>query len=148
MVSWLAGVAYWRGLTALRPAATLGDLLFRRRDAAEGPRAASGRAARAGAHVRALAGGVAHFLLGTLAFPALYALAFHFAGHAEALLGAGLGAVHGLLAGLALPLAWRAAGRDRRAGAFGWRLGAATPVALLAGHVLYGTLLGYIYVTP
>ncbi len=133
MVSWLAAFAYWRGLTRLRPAATLGALLLR------------GRSARG---LRALVGTCAHFLLGTLAFPALYALVFDLAGRADVALGALAGAAHGILAGLVLPLAWRAARQEGGAGLCGWRLGTATPLGLVVAHVLYGVLLGYIYVAP
>ncbi len=131
VLSWLAGFAYWRGITRLRPAATLGALV-------------AGRRRRLGA----LLGGLGHFALGTLGFPALYAVAFAIAGRADAPLGAEFGLAHGILAGLVLPAAWRAAGNSKSAGLLGWRLGGATPFGLLAGHVLYGALIGYIYVVP
>lgn len=130
MLSWLAAFAYWRGLTRLRPAATLGALVL--------------RPGRAGA----LVGGIIHLVVGTLAFPALYAVAFRLAGQADAPIGAALGLAHGCLAGLAVPFAWRGAGHAGSAGALGMRLGAATPFGIVATHVLYGALLGYIYVVP
>lgn len=133
MVSWLAAFAYWRGLTRLRPAVALGGLLL---------------GGRSGRGLRALVGTGAHFLLGTLAFPALYALVFALTGRADVAAGALLGGGHAVLAGLALPLAWRGARQEGAAGLFGWRLGAATPPGLVAAHVLYGVLLGYIYVAP
>ncbi len=133
----------------MRPASTLGDLLFgspsETRHAAASP---EGSRRRGAGRLRGLLSGVIHLALGTLAFPAIYALAFHGAGRADALFGAELGAAHGILAGLLLPALWRAAGHDRPAGLFGWRLGLFTPLGLLAAHVLYGTLLGYIYVVP
>ena len=133
VVSWLAAFAYWRGITRLPLATTLGGLLLRGRSA---PR------------LRALVGGLAHVVLGTLAFPAVYALIFELAGRTDVRLGALLGAGHALLAGLALPAAWRGARQEGRAGIFGWRLGRVTPPGLIAAHVLYGVLLAYIYVAP
>ncbi len=132
-MSWLAAFAYWRGLTRLRPAATLGGLLLR---------------GRSPSGLRTVLGGIAHFLLGTLAFPAVYALVFELAGRSDVAVGALVGAAHGALAGLLLPVLWPAARQEDGAGLFGWRLGAATPPALIAAHVLYGVLLGYIYVAP
>lgn len=69
-------------------------------------------------------------------------------GHADVPLGAMIGGGHALLAGLALPLVWRAGRQEGGAGLFGWRLGAATVPGLVVAHVLYGVLLGYIYVAP
>ena len=136
VLSWLAGLAYWQGLTRLRVQATLGALLLR------------GPGARSGGRLRGLVGALGHFLLGTLAFPAVYALIFGIVGRADVPVGAMIGGGHALVAGLALPLAWRAGRQEGGAGLFGWRLGAATPPALVAAHVLYGVLLGYIYVAP
>ena len=136
MVSWLASLAYWRGITRLRVQATLGALLLR------------GGGGRSRPWLRGLVGALGHFLLGTLAFPTIYALIFQVVGRADVPVGAMIGGGHALLAGLALPLAWRAGHQEGGAGLFGWRLGAATPPALVAAHVLYGLLLGYIYVAP
>ncbi len=133
MVSWLAAFAYWLGLTRLRPATTLGGLILR---------------GRSGRGLRWFVGGIAHFLLGTLAFPAIYALIFELTGRADVPLGAIIGGGQAILAGLLLPLAWRGAGEEGGAGLFGWRLGAVTPLGLIVAHVLYGVLLGYIYVAP
>lgn len=79
-------------------------------------------------------------------FPFIYAGIFVFTGRAEAIVGGMIGLVHGLLAGLMLPLAARRCAGAKPPGLLGWNLGRATPFVLLFVHAVYGALLGYIYV--
>jgi hypothetical protein len=137
VVTWLGALATWNGLTGLRPGRLLGCLLLR--DPA--------------AWGTALLGGALHLLLGTVVFPAGYVALFEWLDRADAPLGLLLGAAHGVLAGAALPLLARRsrcarAGDAPDPGLFGHRLGAATPLGLLVVHLLYGGLLGYVYVVP
>ena len=81
-------------------------------------------------------------------FPLLYTLIFRRLGSAQVLAGAAIGAVHGLLVGLLLPLAARRCQGSRAPGLFGWYLGRATPLVLLLVHATYGAIIGYIYVLP
>lgn len=122
-------MARWAGYTRLDPARLLAARLTPR----------PGRAAT-------LAGYLLHFAAGSLVFPTAYALLFESAHRADAPFGLAIGAVHGTLAGLALPLAHRDG--EPSPGLFGRRLGPLTPAGLLAAHLLYGALLGHIYVVP
>ncbi|HXE57034.1 MAG TPA: hypothetical protein VNK43_03465 [Gemmatimonadales bacterium] len=124
-------MARWTGHTRLDPARALAHLLSPR----------PGRAAT-------LAGSAAHLAAGSLLFPTAYALLFEAARRADAPFGLAIGAVHGTLAGLALPLAHRHRDQEPAPGLFGHRLGTLTPPGLLAAHLLYGALLGHIYVVP
>ncbi len=133
-VTWVAAVAAGSGITRLRPARLLGCLVVAR------PRWLS-----------AAVGLGLHLGLGTFVFPAGYALVFARAGRADAGLGILLGGLHALAAGAALP--WLARGArcapdGVHPGFFGRNLGAATPIAIVLAHVLYGGLLGYVYVVP
>ena len=130
-MSWLAGVAYWHGLTRLRPSVVLAGLLLRR---------PSGLGRQLGSAL--------HLLAGTFLFPAMYGLAFEALARADVAIGATLGLLHGTVVGALLPLAWRLAGGAERAGVFGRHLGSLTPFGIVTTHVLYGALLGYIYVVP
>lgn len=78
--------------------------------------------------------------------PVIYAIVFAYLGRAEALSGAIVGALHGLLAGIILPFAARRCSGANPPGPLGWNLGRATPIVLLLVHAVYGTVLGYIYV--
>lgn len=74
-------------------------------------------------------------------------------GSADAFTGALTGVAHGVLAGSVLaPLGRRsrciASGRLPAPGFFGRRLGVATPIGIVAAHVIYGAMLGYIFVVP
>ena len=93
-----------------------------------------------------LLGGLLRSIAMIAVIPFLYAFAFTYADRAEALVGLCFGLVHGLLAGLLLPLAARRCGGALPPGLLGWNLGRATPLVLLFVHAVYGTLLGYIYV--
>ena len=81
-------------------------------------------------------------------FPLIYALIFRQLGSAQTLPGMAIGAVHGLLAGILLPLGARRAKGAHPPGFFGWNLGRPTPLALLLVHAAYGALVGYLYVLP
>jgi hypothetical protein len=99
-----------------------------------------GAAMFAGRITRALALG--------LAVPLFYAMVFEVLGNAELLLGSVLGVIHALFVGVTLPLfaARRGCGSVPAPGLFGWRLGAATPLAILFVYAFYGAALGYVYV--
>jgi hypothetical protein len=84
----------------------------------------------------------------TAIFPIAYAAAFVWLGGAEALTGLAGGLIHGLLAGLLLPLAARRCRGANAPGIMGWNLGRLTPLVLLFVHAFYGTVLAYVYVTP
>jgi hypothetical protein len=73
--------------------------------------------------------------LGVAVYPLLYGLIFEGAARADLLAGLGLGAVHGLLA-----IIWRALRPPRRR--------APGPLRLLAGHLVYGAVLGLLYIVP
>ena len=92
---------------------------------------------------RRLARIIAGFLL-----PVVYALVFHFLSRADAYTGFLLGAVHALAVPLLLLAATPGGSRRSRrielTGRAGWR----GTVSLLASRVLYGALLGYLYVVP
>jgi hypothetical protein len=98
-------------------------------------------------------GFLTHLLLGATVFPGVYAAVFQLMGRAELPGGLFLGAVHGLIAGVLLPVVGRGnpCVRSRtllRPGLFGYRYGAFTPFGLYLFHVAYGALLGYFYVVP
>jgi hypothetical protein len=78
-------------------------------------------------------------------FPFIYAAIFVYLGRAEAIVGMMIGLVHGLLAGLMIPIAARRCGANPP-GLLGWNLGRMTPLILLFVHAVYGSLIGYIYV--
>ena len=81
--------------------------------------------------------------------PLLYGLVFELT-QADIVTGLMAGAAHAVLAGAALPLI-AGAGKCTpayAAGLFGWRLGRATPLVLLVTRVMYGAVLGYVYVVP
>ncbi len=130
-MSWLGGVAFWHGLTQLRPSVVIAGLLLQRSTG-----------------LRRLLGSVIHLLAGTFLFPTIYGLTFEAFARADVALGATLGLLHGVVVGTLIPVAWRLAGGEGRAGVFGRRLGSLTPFGIVTTHVLYGALLGYIYVVP
>jgi hypothetical protein len=74
--------------------------------------------------------------LGVIVYPVLYGVAFEWMVRADLVIGAMLGAAHGALAILA-----RAVRPPTHRGAPG-------PGRLLAGHLVYGALLGWLYVVP
>jgi len=78
--------------------------------------------------------------------PVAYAITFAYLGRAEVLMGLMIGAIHGLLAGILLPLAARLCAGARPPGLLGWRLGRATPLVMVFVHAVYGAALGYVYV--
>jgi hypothetical protein len=85
--------------------------------------------------------------LGTLVFPEIYAWLLSLGPGVSAGWGALLGALHGLIAAAALPVlgtisASVRAGRTRAPGPFGRNWGRMTPVVVLAGHAVYGAVLG------
>lgn len=88
-------------------------------------------------------------LLGSTVVPALYLHLFQWMGGPGALIGLGLGSLHGLLAAAALPLlgtisACVRAGAIPAPGPMGSRWGWLTPVAMVVGHGLYGMVCGAI----
>ena len=88
-------------------------------------------------------------LLGSTLLPVVYAVVLRALGAVTWWSGLILGGVHGLLAAAALPLigmisASVRAGRIPGPGPFGSDWGAATPVVLVIGHILYGALFGAI----
>lgn len=131
LTSWLFAAAYWAGVTRLQPARLLGCLLL---PAAPAPLATT-------------IGRLLHLALGVAVFPLAYALAFAWIGAAEVANGALLGAAHGAIVAAALGSLARG-GRCVATGPLGIRLGAATPLVVLLGHMAYGALLGYVYVVP
>ena len=80
--------------------------------------------------------------------PLLYAAFFEVAGDAELVIGALVGSVHAFVVGVTLPIIARRHGCSKAPppGLFGWRLGNATPLVILAVYALYGAALGYVYV--
>ena len=90
--------------------------------------------------------GLLRMLAMIAAFPLIYAYVFAYTGRAEAVIGLIAGAIHGLAAGVALPIAARRCAGAKPPGLLGWNLGRATPAVLVLVHAVYGTLLGYIYV--
>lgn len=84
----------------------------------------------------------------SLAIPLVYAVVFEVVGNAELPLGAILGALHALVVGITLPIIASRQGCSKAPapGLFGWRLGAATPLAILLVYTVYGAALGYVYV--
>lgn len=94
------------------------------------------------------AGRAARALALSIVFPFLYALGFELLGNAELPLGAALGAGHGVLIGLTLPLLSRREGcrRAPKPGLFGWQLGRANVVLIPLVYAAYGAILGYVYV--
>ncbi|HET8654715.1 MAG TPA: hypothetical protein VFL93_04315 [Longimicrobiaceae bacterium] len=86
-------------------------------------------------------------VLGTLVFPEIYRWLLSAGPGVTAAWGALLGTVHGFVAAAALPLlgtisASVRAGRTRRPGPFGRTWGRMTPVVVVAGHAVYGAVLG------
>ena len=79
--------------------------------------------------------------------PFIYAAVFVYTGRAEAIVGLMIGLTHGLIAGLMLPLAARRCAGAKAPGVLGWNLGRATPFILLFVHAVYGSVIGYIYVS-
>lgn len=95
-----------------------------------------------------LLGSLLHFAAGTFLFPTAYAVGFEMMARADVGLGAAMGLLHGVLAAALLPIAWHRTGDQGPAGLLGRRLGPLTPIGIVMTHVLYGALLGYIYVVP
>jgi len=93
-------------------------------------------------------GGLIRVIAMVAVFPFIYAYIFRQIGRAEVLPGLVIGAAHGLLAGIALPLAARRCKGAKPPGLLGWRLGRPTPLVMLFVHAAYGALLGWIYVLP
>lgn len=90
------------------------------------------------------------YIAGGLVLPMLYAWILQAAfADISALLGAALGAIHGILAVAFLPLVGMISASVRQGdamppGRLGLEWGWGTPVGILTGHVLYGALLGAI----
>ena len=87
--------------------------------------------------------------LGSSVVPALYASAMALLGTPSWPAGLGLGALHGFAAAAALPLlgtvsACVRAGSEPRPGIFGIEWGWPTPLVVVAGHMLYGAVVGAI----
>lgn len=85
-------------------------------------------------------------LYGTLIFAPAYGLLFEWLARADLEAGAVAGAVHGALAALLFLIGWARMRRNREAPAF-------KPVALyrarrLLARVVYGAVLGFLYVVP
>ncbi|MBI4544650.1 MAG: hypothetical protein HY703_05625 [Gemmatimonadetes bacterium] len=90
---------------------------------------------------------------GTLALPILYALGFEALGRAHLDNGLLLGAVHSLAAGFALPILGNRnrcirAGKLPPPGPFAYRYGRLAPLRFILAHLLYGAIIGYVYVVP
>jgi hypothetical protein len=128
--AWL--LLLWAGVAAtlaaaivgVPPGATLRQLRLARRRA---PR--NGRVAPIGTALATLA-------IGAIVYPVVYGLVFETVARADIGFGAGLGAVHGLLAGglrLLRPAAGQRAGRLFR---------------LLLARFAYGAMLGFLYAVP
>lgn len=100
-----------------------------------------------------LAGAAMHLLIGSV-LALGYALVFSFAwGEATWLTGGLLRAVHGAAAGVGFPMLDAVNpcvrnGRMRGFGFFGRGYGIMMILGLLAGHVLYGALVGWLYTVP
>ncbi len=90
--------------------------------------------------------GLIRFLAMIAVFPIIYALLFQRMAGALVLPGLIVGAGHGLLAALILPLAARRCPGALPPGFMGWKLGRLTPLVMLFVHAIYGALLGYVYV--
>lgn len=103
--------------------------------------------------VALLAGAGMHLVIGSV-LALGYALAFWLLwGEATALNGALLGAVHGVGAGAGFPMLDALnpcvqGGRMRGFGLFGRGYGIMMVVGLLAGHVVYGAIIGWLYTVP
>lgn len=133
----LASASFWvfrsLGMTEMSPAVQLGCLFVPnpRHPAAES------------------IGFVLILLLGSTVVPSLYAWIFGLLGGASWGAGLGLGMVHGLATAGFLPVfgtisACIRAGAIPAPGPMGTRWGWLTPVALVAGHALYGVVCGTI----
>ncbi len=134
-VTWLAFAARRFGVTRLSPVRVLGCFFANSADSV------SSR----------LVGTALHFGIGGVILPLIYGVIFEMVGRSDILFGAGLGAAHGILAGLALPIITAQAhctGVPRDPGIFGWRFGLFTPPGVIFAHALYGGVLGYVYVIP
>lgn len=86
-------------------------------------------------------------LLGSTAVPAAYAALLPLAGGAAVAAGALLGLMHGLITAVLLPTygmisACVRAGTLEAPGRFGFAWGRLTPAAVIAGHALYGAVVG------
>ena len=84
----------------------------------------------------------------SVVIPLFYAAFFEVAGNADLPIGALVGLVHALVIGISLPIvaARRGCSKAPTPGLFGWRLGATTPLVIVAVYALYGAALGYVYV--
>lgn len=89
--------------------------------------------------------GLVRLLMMVGVFPIAYALLFAYMGKAEVLPGMIIGAIHGVVAGILLPLAARRCDGAVPPGLLGWRLGKPTPLVLLFVHAVYGAMIGYVY---
>jgi hypothetical protein len=130
-----AAVTFWVfrsfGWTRFTPATTLGGLVFR----------------EPGAPLAETLGQVIFFVLGSTLIAALYSALLARLGGASMLAGGAVGAVHGGISLLALPLigtisASVRSGDEVHPRRFGLAWGRATPVSVVLGHVVYGALLG------
>lgn len=86
-------------------------------------------------------------LLGSTLIPAAYALLLAGLGRVSWPAGAGLGAVHGFIVAASLPLlgtvsACVRAGMEPRPGRFGIAWGWPTPLGVVTGHLVYGSVIG------
>jgi hypothetical protein len=86
-------------------------------------------------------------LLGSSLIPAAYAYLMITADRASWPAGAGIGAVHGLVVAASLPLlgtvsACVRAGMEPPPGRFGMEWGWPTPLGVVTGHLVYGSIIG------
>lgn len=93
-------------------------------------------------------GAIVGAALGILAAPALYAIAFQVAHRADALTGTLAGIVHAAASGLVLPALFARAGFEGtpRPGAFARLWSPIAPFGIILSRLVYGALLGYLYV--
>ena len=131
----IAAAVFWVfrsfGLTRFTPATTLGGLVFR----------------DPFAPVAETVGQVVFFVLGSSVVAAAYAVLLAVLGGASGVTGLLLGAAHGLASLLALPVlgtisASVRSGHEVRPERFGTGWGRITPLSVLAGHAVYGAVIG------
>lgn len=98
-----------------------------------------------------VAGWVMHFMSG-IVFALIYAIVFEFIGATDGwLIGAVIGLVHGLMIGaVVMPMMGAVHpgvrnGTITAPGFFAINAGSMTPMGLVVGHILFGTVLGGIY---
>jgi hypothetical protein len=135
IAEWLEWMARAAGWTRHSSARVMGCLVVSRRDARR----------------TWLMGVVLNMLVGAVVIPLAYGVVFETTGRADAINGLIIGLLHGVVVGAALPLiarAGRCTGALAAPGLFGWRFGRLTPFTLLFVRMVYGAVLGYVYVVP